>query len=328
ARESVIFIQNEVLLGWMVRGIHYWNMVMLVLLVGLHMLRTFLSAAYKVPREITWLLGTLLLLLMVATAFTGGILRWDAAGYFDLVVGIKIASWTPVIGPWIADLWRRGYEINPATLTTTFSLHVWILPVTLVVIATIHIGLVVLQGQYGSWVNYEKEGPDAPPLSEDQAESHKKVEHEVLDPKSRKVNIPARTTWFYPDHVFKEAVVSLGLLLLVMIPVFLAPVPIEEEFNPATVTYTPLSMWFFLFIDQMFLLFPGAWLIPVGATIAEGVVFVMLALLPWLDRTHGLRPSQRSAIIFLAFGIIGSIFILAILASSRGYNYDFVNTTF
>ena len=92
ALDSILYIQNVVFLGWLVRGLHYWNMVMLVLLVGIHMTRTFVSSAFKVPRELIWVLGVLLLLLMVATAFTGGILRWDQSGYFDAVVGTKIAS--------------------------------------------------------------------------------------------------------------------------------------------------------------------------------------------------------------------------------------------
>jgi len=325
ARDSVLYIQNQVFLGWLVRGIHYWNMVALVALVGVHMTRTFLSAAYKAPRELIWVLGTFLLLLMVGTAFTGGILRWDQAGYFDVVVGVKIASWTPVIGPWLADLWRGGDVIGPNTLTRSFSLHVWLLPAALLLVATTHIALVVILGQFGSWVNYEPERPDAPPPTEDQIASHKKLEEEVLNPRSRKVNLPTRTTWFFPQHLFKEAVVSLGFLLLLLIPVFLIPVPVEEPPDPATVTYGPTSMWFFLFLDQLFLLFPGAWLIPIGATIVEGIVFATLLLYPWLDRNPGIRPSQRIVSVFLYFVVIAAIFILATLAASRVFNYETIN---
>jgi len=325
ARESVIYIQDQVLLGWAVRGIHYWNMVMLVLLIGVHMLRTFFSAAYKVPRELTWVLGTLLMVLMVATAFTGGILRWDQSGYFDAVVGIKIASWTPLIGPWLAWLWRGGEVIGPATLTRTFALHVWLLPAPLVVLAGIHIALVVIQGQYGSWINYQPEPASAPPPTEDEIESHQKLEREVLSPHSRKVNLPMRTTWFFPFHVFREAVVSLGLLTVVMIIVILFPVPVEEAINPATTDYAPTSMWFFLFLDQAFLLFPGAWLIPVGAVGVPTIGYLLLVLWPWLDRSRAIEPGKRLPAIFFILVIVGSIYALAFLAASRVYNYGFIN---
>lgn len=325
ARNSILFIQQQVFLGWLVRGIHYWNMVMLVLLVGVHMTRTFLSAAYKVPRELTWVLGTILLVLMVATAFTGGILRWDQSGYFDAVVGLKIVSWTPLLGPWLAEVWRGGDVIGPATLSRTFAFHVWLLPAALLLLATVHIALVIIQGQYGSWVNYEPEPADAPPPTEDEIASHQKLEREILDPRSHKVNLPVRTTWFYPYHVFREAVVALGLLFLVMIVALLFPAPIEAPPDPATTVFGPSSMWFFLFLDQTFLLFPGAWLIPIGATVAPGIVFLLLVLVPWLDRSAAIRPNQRPASIFFIFVIIGAIFVLGLLAASRIYNYEFIN---
>jgi len=81
------------------------------------------SGAYKSPRELTWVLGVTLLILMVATAFTGGCIRWDQSGYFDTVVGTTIAGWTPIIGPFLAKLWRGGDTITPLTMTRTFAFH-------------------------------------------------------------------------------------------------------------------------------------------------------------------------------------------------------------
>ena len=326
ARESVLHIQNEVFLGWLVRGVHYWTMVALVLLVGLHLLRTFVSAAYKVPRELTWVLGVTLLLLMVATAFTGGILRWDQAGYFDAVVGTTIAGWTPIIGPWIAELWRGGDTITPLTLTRTFAFHVWLLPAPLVLLATVHIGLVILQGQFGSWLNYEPEPPDSPPPDADEAASYEKAKRELLDSESPKVNLPTRTTWFFPYHVFREGVVSLGIFVGVFVTALLVMVPVEQPVDPTTTTYAPTSMWFFLFLDQMFLLFPGAWMIPIAAVGVPTLMVVILYLLPWIDRSRGLKPQDRPMSLAFIFVIVFSILVLAMLAASRVYNYDFINS--
>jgi len=325
ARNSVIYIQKEVILGWLVRGIHYWNMVALVLLVGVHMTRTFTSAAYKTPRELTWFLGVLLMVLMVATAFTGGILRWDQAGYFDVVVGTTIASYTPIIGPWVAQLWLGGDSVNALTLTRTFPLHVWILPVALLLVASIHIMLVIIQGQFGSWINYEPEPPDAPPLTAEQVASHKKLEEDLLNPRSSKVNLPVRTTWFYPFHVFKEAVISLVIFVGVLVATFLFPVPIEEPIDPTTTTFAPSSMWFFLFQDQLLLLFPGAWLISVGAVVAPTVVIVLLLLYPWIDRDPALRPSKRISSLGFYYTLVFGILVLAALGASRVYNFGFIN---
>ncbi|MCL5025939.1 MAG: cytochrome b N-terminal domain-containing protein [Chloroflexi bacterium] len=326
ALDSIIYIQQQVFLGWLVRGIHYWNMVMLIILIGAHMSRTFISAAFKSPRELTWLLGVTLLLLMVATAFTGSLLRWDQSGYFDTVVGIKIASWTPLIGPWLAQLWRGSDVIGPATLTRNFALHVWILPAGLLLIAVVHIGLLVIQGQFGSWVNYEPEPPGSPPFTEDEIASRKKLEEEVLDPRSSKVNLPARTTWFYPFHIYKEAVVTLVLFVLVLVTTVLFPAPIDEPVDPTTTTYSPSSMWFLLFEDQLLLLFPGSWLVPIAATIAPGIVITLLFLLPWLERSPDIKPSLRPQAVAFYAVIVGAILVLSLLAASRVYNYDFINS--
>lgn len=324
--DSIIYIQEQVFLGWLVRGIHYWNMVILVLLIGVHMTRTFISAAYKQPRELIWVLGVTLLLLMVGVAFTGSILRWDQSGYFDALVGLKIASWTPLIGPWLAQLWRGSDVVGPAMLTRTFTLHVWILPVALLLVASIHITLLVIQGQFGSWVNYEPEPPGSPPPTEDEIASHKKLEEQVLDPRSSKVNLPVRTTWFYPFHLFREAVVTLGLFVVVLVATALFPAPIEAPVDPTTTTYAPSSMWFLLFEDQLLLLFPGEWLTPIAATIVPGVVILLLLLLPWLDRNPDIRPSLRPQALAFYVVLVGAVVLLAVLAASRVYNYGFINT--
>ncbi|HEX2988326.1 MAG TPA: cytochrome bc complex cytochrome b subunit [Chloroflexota bacterium] len=326
ARDSILYIQQQVFLGWLVRGIHYWNQVALVFLVGAHMARTFFSAAYKAPRELIWVLGVTLLLLMVGTAFTGGILRWDQSGYFDVVVGTTIAGWTPIIGPGLAQLWRGGDTITPLTLTRTFVFHVWLLPAPLFLLAVIHVGLVVVQGQYGSWVNYEQEPPDAHPMDEDEIASREKAKRELLDPESHKVNLPVRTTWFFPYHVFKEGIVSGVMFLGVFLAACFFAVPVEEAVDPSTTTYAPSSMWFWLFLDQMFLIFPGAWMIPFGVIAAPAIIVTIFYLLPWLDRNPGLKPYHRPVAVTFMVVIIMSILVLAMLGASRVYNYDFVNT--
>lgn len=325
ARDSIIYIQEKVFLGWLVRGIHYWTMVVLVVLVGIHMLRVFISSAFKSPREFTWILGVLLLILMVATAFTGGILRWDRTGYFDAEVGTTIAGWTPFIGQWLITLWRGTDMVGPLTLARTFPLHVWILPAGLLLIAPIHILLIILQGQFGAWVNYEPEPANSPSLTPDQMASKKKLEEQVLSRRSMKVNIPTRTTWFWPQHVFKEAVVTLAFFGVIFAASMLIAIPIEGPPDPATIDFAPASMWFFLFLDQMLLLFPGGFLIPVGAVIAPTVVILILLFMPWLDRRPVFHPLRRLASVGFMSITVAAVLFFALLAASRVFNYGFVN---
>ncbi|MGI5861034.1 MAG: cytochrome b N-terminal domain-containing protein [Myxococcales bacterium] len=323
ARESVIYIQEEALLGWAVRGFHYWNMVVLVALVGIHLLRTFISAAYKAPRELNWVLGVLLLLLMVATAYTGVVLRWDRAAYFDLVVGLRIAEYTPIVGPWMAELWRGGEVINPYSLLRTYVFHIFFFPLALLAVALVHVGLVVLLGQYGSWINYEPD-ESGEPLTEEQAASRRKLEGEILNPKSRKVNLPSRTTFFYPFHLFKEAVVTFGFFLIDVVLLLSFAAPIEGPIDPATTEYAPASIWFFLFFDQALLLFAGSWFAP-AANVVPLLVVLTLALWPWLDTGPEIRPARRLASLAFMLAVVAVIFTFSFLAASRVYNFEFIN---
>jgi quinol-cytochrome oxidoreductase complex cytochrome b subunit len=325
ARQSVLYIQNEVFLGWFIRGIHYWNQVILVLVIGVHLTRTFVSAAYKRPRELTWVLGVTLLLLMIATAFTGGILRWDQSGYFDAVVATSMAGWTPFIGPWLAEILRGGSVVGPLTLGRFFPLHVWLLPVALLALATVHILFIILQGQFGSWVNYEPEPADTPPRTPEQMKSHAKLESQILNPKSRKVNLPVRTTWFYPNHIYREAVVAMGLFVVVVVAALFFQIPVEEPVNPATTTYAPSAMWFLLFQDQLLLLFPGPYLIPIVVVVIPTIIILVLFLFPWIDRNRALKPTKRPMAIAFISVIAITVLGMALLAASRVFNYDFIN---
>ncbi len=323
ARESVTYIQKQAPWGWAIRGFHYWNMVILVLLVGAHMLRTFISAAFKAPREITWVLGVLLLLLMVATAYTGLILRWDQAAYFDLAVGLRIAEYVPFVGPWIATLWRGGESINPFTLQRTFTFHVYLLPLALLLIAVVHIGLVILLGQYGSWINYKPEETPLPE-SDDQQKSRQKLENEILSAKRFKVNLPTRTTFFFPHHVYKEAIVSFLFFAINVGLILLFPVPIDKKVDPATITYSPSSIWFFLFFDQALELFPGTLMVSASA-IVPLLVMGTLFLWPWLEAGPQVHPAKRVRPLVFMFAIIFSILAFALLGASRVYNFQFIN---
>jgi menaquinol-cytochrome c reductase cytochrome b subunit len=89
---------NEAYFGQLIRGIHYWSANVLLAIIGLHMVQVFLSGAYKVPREVNWMLGVTLLLLSLGIAFTGYVLRWDQDGFWATVVGIKIGSYSPFVG--------------------------------------------------------------------------------------------------------------------------------------------------------------------------------------------------------------------------------------
>lgn len=146
AYESVQYISNQVQFGSLIRSIHHWSAYAMMTLITLHTLRVFFFAAYRYPREIAWMVGVVLLLLVAGMSFTGYLLPWDQRAYWATTVGTHLAGETPLIGPWLKELLVGGPEIGAVTLTRFFTLHVMILPSLLVILITLHIFLVIQQG--------------------------------------------------------------------------------------------------------------------------------------------------------------------------------------
>ena len=146
AYDSINFIMNDVSFGWLIRGIHHWGATLMVITVFLHMLRTFFYAAYKYPRELTWITGVLLLLVTLGFGFTGYLLPWNQRAYWATTVGTSIAETVPFMGPFVNQVLRGGTELSTLTLTRFFSAHIWMLPAALAALIGIHLYLVIRLG--------------------------------------------------------------------------------------------------------------------------------------------------------------------------------------
>ena len=146
AYDSVRFINEQVVMGHFIRGLHHWGASVMVVLVVLHLLRVYFMGAYKYPREVTWLAGIVLLLLVMGFSFTGYLLPWDQKAYWATTVGTNIAAQTPVIGPYIAKVLKGGDELGATTLTRFYALHVLVLPMVIILFIALHIFLVVWHG--------------------------------------------------------------------------------------------------------------------------------------------------------------------------------------
>ena len=138
---SVAYIQDQAALGWLVRGIHSHGAGAIMVVSGLHLLQTAVAGAYKKPRELVWWLGIVLLLLCVAWAVTGYVLRWDQAGYWANQVEVGIAAGTPIVGGKIRALAIGGNDYGNLTLTRFYALHIVLMPVLVTVVTVVHIKL-------------------------------------------------------------------------------------------------------------------------------------------------------------------------------------------
>ena len=156
AWDSIYYIMNSVYFGQLIRGMHFWSANILLLVLGLHMMRTFLAGSYKPPREMNWVVGVALILISTILAFTGYALRWDQEGFYAWEVGVKIASYTPLIGGWAITSLLGGDTVGPATLSRVFTIHVWLLPAALAPLIGIHLFLLRKHGEYGAPFEYSR----------------------------------------------------------------------------------------------------------------------------------------------------------------------------
>jgi menaquinol-cytochrome c reductase cytochrome b subunit len=157
AYESAARITNEVFLGEFVRGMHKWGSSVMIILIFLHMGRTFFFGAYKYPRELNWVIGVVLLVLTLMMGLTGYLLPFDQRSFWATVVAVNINASGPLVGPYLADFLRAGAEFGPTTITRFYALHMLLVPGLIVALIGAHIYLVTKLGTTAPpWLKAEK----------------------------------------------------------------------------------------------------------------------------------------------------------------------------
>ena len=158
AYESARYITNEVFLGEFVRGMHKWGSTVMVVLVFLHMARTFFFGAYKYPRELNWVIGAVLLILTMTMSFTGYLLPFDQRSYWATIVGVNINGTGPFVGPYLSDFLRGGAEFGATTLARFYAIHMLLVPGGLAAMIGAHLYLVARQGTTAPpWLKAQQE---------------------------------------------------------------------------------------------------------------------------------------------------------------------------
>jgi quinol-cytochrome oxidoreductase complex cytochrome b subunit len=143
---SVESIMEEVSFGYMFRAIHHWSANIMIAAVFLHMLRVFFTGAYRNPRELNWVVGTVLLMLTIFYGFSGYLLPWNQLSYWAGTIGLEMARTVPVAGDWFAQLVFGGVELGAATLTRMYFFHVLFLPLATITLMVVHLIAVYIQG--------------------------------------------------------------------------------------------------------------------------------------------------------------------------------------
>ena len=284
AFESIKFIMTQPYMGWLYRQIHAWGANLMVIVVFLHMLRTFFTGSFKKPREITWVIGVFLFVLTLVFGFTGYLLPWNQLAYWATTVGTEIAGAIPFVGEWMKTLMRGGTSVGGETLSRFFVIHVIILPWIVFFLIAIHLFLVRFQGI-----------ATMDPVGD---EKETKVKE--------KDGIP-----FFPHHMLKEGVVFFILLGVLITLSILAPFELGEKADPLTTPEGIKPEWYFLSMYHVLKYFSKL----LGIFVV-GLAPVFLLIWPFLDRSPQRHPFKRPISVtigilvllsFLVFGILGFI---------------------
>ncbi len=156
AYTSVKFIMDDVYLGWLIRGIHFWAANLLIVMIVLHMARVYWTGSYRAPRELNWIVGVVMLLIILIFSLTGYLLPWDTKAYWATSVTIKVSGSPPPIplpgigvldiGGVIKSVLQGGPVTGPATLQRFFAIHVFLLPAAILLLMFVHFRLIRQHG--------------------------------------------------------------------------------------------------------------------------------------------------------------------------------------
>jgi ubiquinol-cytochrome c reductase cytochrome b subunit len=288
AWNSLQVLNHQVALGWFIRALHGWGSNFMVAIVLIHMAQVFLFGAYKFPRELTWVVGVLLLLMTLGMAFTGQVLRFDQDAYWGLGIGASISSRVPVLGPWIVKLLLGGPIIAGATLSRFFALHVFVIPGSLIAFVGLHL-LLVLNLGINEWPM---------PGRVIRRSKYIKEYHEL----TQKDGIP-----FVPGAIAKDLCFSGFILLLVALCALLfGPFGPSGQPDPTIIQTVPRPDYFFLWLYAVLSLLPPSLETP-ALLIGPVIVLGFLLALPFFsgegEKSWRRRPIAVLMILLVAVAL-------------------------
>ncbi|HEX3015957.1 MAG TPA: cytochrome b N-terminal domain-containing protein [Desulfobacteria bacterium] len=264
--------------GEYVRSLHSWGANFMIVLVVLHLLRVFYEAAYKKPRELTWIAGIILLIGTIGLSFTGYLLPWDQEGYWATTVGTAMAGYVPGIGNFLLQLMRDGAVVTGSTLTRFYSIHMLVLPALILLAFLPHFFFVLRQGMAST--------------------------DELAEARNRGEDITGKSIPFWPNVAVRMTLLVLLVAIALWVLAGIYPKGLGDAADALNKNhYVPEPAWYFFGVYQLLKYFPGKFdsLAMVGLPL---VFMVVLFGLPWLDRNPSRLKRKRPVALSVALVIV------------------------
>jgi ubiquinol-cytochrome c reductase cytochrome b subunit len=255
---SVNYIETQVWMGSLLRGVHHWGASAIVVVMVLHLLQTAWAGAFRAPREMNWIAGFVLLQIILGLGLTGYLLPWDQKGYWATQVATSIAGTLPLIGPKLQTFLQGGSSYGNLTLTRFHTLHVLLLPAALFAVIGIHVAL------------FRKHGVTPPDLPKEELER--------------------KTEMFFPKQLLLDTVVSIVGVGVIFMLAWRMGAPLEAPADPSS-QYLARPEWYFLPLFQLLKYFEGGAEL-VGTVILPGLAMGFLAALPFLHMVLSSRSPR------------------------------------
>ena len=269
---SIEYITEQASFGWFIRSLHKWAATLMIAAVILHQIRVFFTGAYRKPREVNWIVGSLLLLCTLVLGFTGYSLVFEQLSYWGATVGANIAESVPLVGGFIKAMMLGGDGYNERTLSRFFVLHAAVLPVTMVLLIAIHITVIRLQGV---------------------------TEFKFRDESEEKASFN-----FFPDHLYTELIIGLVLMVVLCTLATIFPATMGERADPLTTPEIIKPEWFFYVAFRWLKLFPGTF-----AVLSMGAIVFLMVAWPFVDAWIRRTTRFREASVWI--GLVGALSIIA-----------------
>ncbi|MBE9543655.1 MAG: cytochrome b N-terminal domain-containing protein, partial [Proteobacteria bacterium] len=249
AYASILYLQNTVLFGQLIRNLHHWSGNALLLVVFLHFLRVFFTGAFHAPRQFNWIIGLAMFLLVLGSNFSGYLLPWDQLAFWAITICTGMLEYIPGIGPGLQKLIRGGADIGPATLSNFYAIHTAIIPAGLLVLMPFHF-----------WRVRKSGGLVIPRTPQE-------------DPGDRRESVPT-----IPNLIIRELVVAVVLVAVLMVLSVTFNAPLEAKANPGLSPNPTKAPWYFAGIQELLLHFHPL----VAVVVIPVIILAALFFLPYL----------------------------------------------